>query len=78
MYILEYKGQDEGVGVMVQRREMTKTAVASQKIEHEPRALEAVWAVAVFVAHAGEIWGKPVLLRVGPTYTLKMRDGMLM
>ena len=62
---------------MVQRREMTRTAVASQKIEHQPRASEAVWAVAILVAHAGEIWGKPVRLRVGPTYTLEMYDGVL-
>ena len=77
MYILKSKGQDQGFEVMVQRREMTKTAVASQKIEHEPRALEAVWAVAVFVVHAGEIWGKPARLQIGSTYTLEMYDGVL-
>ena len=52
--------------------------MASQKIEHEPRISEVVWDIVILVAPAGEIWGKPVLLRVGPTYTLKMRDGMLM
>ena len=53
-YILESKGQDEGVEVMVQRREMTKTAVASQKIEHQPRASKAVWVVAILAAKAAE------------------------
>ena len=77
MYILESKVQDKGVEVMVQRREMTRTAVASKKIEHQPRASEAVWAVAILVAHAGEIWGKPVRLQVGSTYTLEMYDGVL-
>ena len=77
MYILESKVQDKGIEVIVQRREMTRTAVASQKIEHQPRASEAVWAVAILVAHAGEIWGKPVRLQVGSTYTLKMYDGVL-
>ena len=77
MYILESKVQDKGVEVMVQRREMIRTAVASQKIEHQPRAWEAVWAVAILVAHAGEIWGKPVRLQVGSTYTLEMYDGVL-
>ena len=62
---------------MVQRREMTRTAIASQKIEHQPWAWEAVWAVAIVVAHAGEIWGKPVRLQVGSTYTLEMYDGVL-
>ena len=76
MYILKSKGQDEGVEVIVQRWEMTKTAVAPQKIAHEPRALEAVWAVAVFVAHAGEIWGKPVRLQIGSTYTWKCTMGL--
>ena len=55
VYILESKVQDEGVEVMVQRRAMTRTAVASQKIEHQPRASEAVWAVAILIAYAGEI-----------------------
>ena len=77
VYILESNVQDEGAEVMVQRREMTRTAVASQKIEHQPRASEAVWAVAILVAHAGEIWGKPVRLQVGSTYTLEMYDGVL-
>ena len=72
VYILESKVQDEGIEVMVQRREMTRTAVASQKIEHQQRVWEAVWAVAVLVAHADEIWGKPVRLQVGSTYTLGM------
>ena len=72
VYILESKVQDEGVEVMVQRRAMTRIAVASQKIEHQPRAWGAVWAVAILVAHAGEIWGKPVRLQVGSTYTLGM------
>ena len=62
---------------MVQRRELTKTAVASQKIEHQLRALGAVWAVAVVVAHAGKIWGKPVRLQVESTYTLEMYAGVL-
>ena len=62
---------------MVQRREMTKTAVASQKIEHQPRVFQAVWAVAIRVAHAGEIWGKPARLQAGSTYTLEMYDGVL-
>ena len=62
---------------MVQRREMTKTAVASQKIEHQPWASEAVWVVAIFVTHAGEIWGNLICLRVGPTYTLAMYAGEL-
>ena len=62
---------------MVQRREMTRTAVASQKIEHQPRASEAAWAVAILVARADEIWGKPVRLQVGSTYTLEMYAGVL-
>ena len=77
MYILESEGQDEGVEVMVQRRELNRTAVASQKIEHEPRTSEVVWAVAILVAHAGKVWGKPVRLQVGPTYILEMYDGVL-
>ena len=77
VYILESKVRDEGVQVMVQRRAMIRTAVASQKIEHQPQAWEAVWAVAILVAHAGEIWGKPVRLKVGSTYTLEMYDGAL-
>ena len=62
---------------MVQRREMTRTAVASQKIEHQPRASEAVWVVAILMAHAGEIWNKPGRLQVGSTYTLEMHFGLL-
>ena len=62
---------------MKQRRETTSTVVASQKIEYEPRISEVVWGIVILVAYAGEIWGKRVLLRVGPTYTLKMRDEML-
>ena len=77
VYILESNGQDEGVEVMVQRREMTRTAVASQKIEHQPRASEAVCGVAILVAHAGKIWGKPVRLQVGFTSTLEMYAGVL-
>ena len=77
VYILESKVQDEGVEVMVQRRGMISTAVASQKIEHQPWSSEAVWAVAILVAHAGEIWGNPVRLQVGSTYTLEMYDGAL-
>ena len=77
VYILESKVQDKGVEVMVQRREMIRTAVASQKIEHQPRASEAVWAVAILVAHADAIWGKPVRLQVGSTYTLEMYAGVL-
>ena len=63
---------------MMQRREITRTAVASQKIEHEPRISAVVWDIVILLAHAGGIRGKPVLLRVGSTYTLKMRDEMLM
>ena len=77
MYIVESKGLDEGVEVMVQRREMIRTAVASQKIEYEPRASEAVRAVEIFLAHAGGIFSKPVRLQVGSTYTLEMYDGVL-
>ena len=57
---------------MVQQREMIKIAVASQKIEHQPRSSKAVWVVAILVAHAGEIRGKPVCLQIGSTYTLDM------
>ena len=78
MYIPYSMIQDEGIDETMQRREITKTAVASQKIEHEPRISEVVWGIVVLEAHTGEIWGQPVLLRVGPTCTLKIRDGMLM
>ena len=57
---------------------LIETAVAPQTIELEPRISEVVWDIVILVVHAGEIWGKPVPLRVGPTYTLKMRDGVLM
>ena len=77
VYILESKCLNEGVEVIVQRREMTKIAVASQKIGHQPRAFEVVWVVAFLVAHAGEIWNKPVRLQVGSTYTLEMHFGLL-
>ena len=49
-----------------------------QKIKHEPGISEVAWEILLLVAHAGEIWGKPVLLRVGPTYTLEMPEGILM
>ena len=76
VYILKSKGQEEGVEVMVQWREMRKTRV-SQRIDHEPRASETVWPVAILLAHAGQIWGKPFCLQVESTYTLDMYDGML-
>ena len=63
---------------MVQWREMIRTAAASRKIEHEPLAFEAVWGVAILLVHAGEIWSKPVCLRIGFTYTSEMHDGVLM
>jgi hypothetical protein len=62
---------------MVQRQGMTKTAVASQKIAYRPRFSEAVWAVAIFIAYAGENWRKPVRLWVESTYTLEMYAGVL-
>ena len=77
MYILDSKCKDEGVEVMMQRREMTKTAVTSQKIEHQPRCSEAVWTVDIRAAHAGEIWGKQVRQQIRSTYTLEMYDGAL-
>ena len=77
VYILESKVQDEEVEVMVQRLEITRTAVASQKIEHQPRASEAVWAVAFIVANARDIWSKPVRLQVESIYILKMYDRAL-
>ena len=76
VYILESKDQDEGVEGMVQRREMTKTAAASQKIERQPLVFEAVRAAAIFVAHVCEIWGKPICLWVRHTYTLEMYVGV--
>ena len=57
---------------MVQQRDMIKTAVSSKKIEHQPGFSEAVWAVAILVARAGEICGKPVRLQVESTHTLEM------
>ena len=77
MYILESKDQNKGIEVMVRWPEMTKTMVASQKIEHELRAWEAVWVGAILVAQVGEIWGKPVRLQGGSTHTLEMYDGVL-
>ena len=73
VYILKSKDQEEGVEVMMQRREMSKTRV-SQRIDHEPRASETVWSVAILVAHAGQIWGKPFCLQVESTYTLYMYE----
>ena len=66
MYIPDSMVQDEGVDEMKQRRETTSIVVASQKIEHEPRISEVVWCIVILVVRAGEIWGNPVLLRVGP------------
>ena len=60
---------------MVQQREVTKTAIASQKIEHELRVFEVVWVIAILVAHTGEIWGKLVRLWVESTHTLELYDG---
>ena len=61
---------------MVQRREMIRTTVVSQKNEYEPRASDAVWAVVFCVAQLGEIYGKSVHLQVEAKYTLKMYDGV--
>ena len=61
---------------MVQRREMIRTAVASQKIEYEPRVSDTVWAVVFCVAQLGEIYGKPVHLQVESKYILKMYGGV--
>ena len=77
MYIPDSMVQDEGVDEMMQRREITRTAVASQKIQHEPRISEVVWDIVILVAHAGQIWGKPFCLQVESTYTLYMYDGVL-
>ena len=77
VYILGSKGQDEGVEVMVQRREMTKTRVASHRIEHEPPASEMVWPVSILVAHADQIWRKPFCLQAESTYTLEMHVEVL-
>jgi len=52
--------------MMVQRREMTKTAVASRKIEHQPGTWEVVWTVVIFVVHVGEIWVKRFICRWRP------------
>ena len=62
--------------MIVQWREMSKTRV-SQRTDHEPRASETVWAVAILVAHAGQIWGKPFCLQVESTYAPDMYDGVL-
>ena len=51
--------------------------MASQKIEHEPRISEVVRDIVILVAHAGEIWDKPVYLQVESAYTLEMHDGAL-
>ena len=60
---------------MAQRREMTETAFASQETDYEPWASEAMFAVGILGAYAGEIWGKPICPRVESTYTQKMYDG---
>jgi hypothetical protein len=60
---------------MVQRREMTETAVVLQKIDYEPCASEAMCAAGILGAHAGEIWGKRICPRVESTYTQGMYDG---
>jgi len=62
--------------VIVQRREVIRTAIASQKIEHELRVFEVVWVIAILVAHTGEIWGKLVRLWVELTHPLEMYDGV--
>ena len=77
VYILEHKGQDEGVGVMVQRREMIRTAVALQGIKYKPRVSEPVSAIASLVVGAGEVWSKLGRLQAGPRYTLEMYDRVL-
>ena len=77
VYILESKGQNGGVKVMVQRQEMTKTVVASQNLEYELRASKAILVVTIFAAYAGEIWSKSGCLRIGSTYTLEIQDGAL-
>ena len=77
VYILESKCQNEGVEVSVQQQKLTRTVVALQKIEHKPRASQAGWIVAIFLAHVAEISGKPVCLQVKSTYTLEMYDGAL-
>ena len=77
VYILESKCQDEGAAAMVQWRAITKTAVAAQKIEPEQLAPGVLLAVDTWVAHAGEIFGKPVRLQAESTCTLEMYDGVL-
>ena len=62
--------------MIVQRREVIRTAIASQKIEHELRVFEVVWVIAILVAHTGEIWGKLVRLWVELSHTLEMYDGV--
>ena len=61
-----------------QQRELIEIVVALQAIELKPRISEVVRDIVILVPHAGEIWGKPVLLRVGPARTLKIREGALM
>jgi len=62
---------------MVHRRGMTRCAFAFQKIEHEPRTPEAVWAVAIPVAYACESSSEQVSLQVGSTYALEMYNGVM-
>ena len=60
---------------MVRRRKMNRAAVASQKkIEHEPGGSEAVWAVVILAAHAGEMWGK-FICKLGPHRPWKITTG---
>jgi len=59
---------------MVRRRKMNRAAVALQKIEHEPGGSEAVWAVVILAAHAGEMWGKFVC-KLGPHRPWKFTTG---
>ena len=77
VYIPDSMVQDEGVDEMMQRPKITRTAVAMQKIEYEPRISEVVWAVAFIVAHAHDIWSKPVRLQVASTYILELYDRVL-
>ena len=63
--------------MMVQRREMTKTAVTLQGIKHDPPTSKAVWAIAILVVDGGEVRSKLVRLQVGSGYTLEMYDGVL-
>ena len=65
VYIPDSMIQDEGVDEPMKRWKINRTPAASRKIEHEPRISEVVWSIVILVAHTCEIWGKPVLLRVG-------------